>query len=167
VYHEIVMGVIMVLIGGFVGVYWIKSRNLDPVVVNNRIKLNKQYTKELENELEYVVKDLRKIKGKLNSQKGSVGFSNNVNFDSVEGVGSAIKELLPQISGFLPKEAQQYLNDPKLIDMAVELYKKDPEKAKSILSGLIKKGFKPKSTPGSVDGRSSESVPQFGEGGAV
>jgi len=161
------MVVTVAIIGGIVGITYVRSRLLDPAVVEARAKLTKQYTKELEVDNDSYVKENRKLKGIINSKKGSVTFSPDIDLGSADGVGVAIKELLPQISQYLPKAAQGLLNDPKLLSIAIEFYKKDPEKAKQILSNFIKKGGKSKSTSSGQGGNENSDIPNFGESGVV
>jgi len=167
VIHEVVMVLGVAIIGGITGVMYIKSRLLDPVTVEARSKLHKQYIKELENDNETYVKENRRLKGSLNSKKGSVTFSPDIDLDSADGIGMAIKELLPQIAPYLPKAAQGLLNDPKILNIALEFYKKDPEKAKQIISNFIKKGGKSKSTTGSTGGNEGSDIPEYGKDGIV
>jgi len=155
------------IIGGVTGVMYIKSRLLDPVTVESRAKLLKQYIKELENDNETYAKENKRLKGRFNSAKGSVTVSPDLDLDSSDGVGLAIKELLPKIAPYLPKAAQGLLNDPKILDIALEFYKKDPEKAKQILSNFIKKGGKSKSTTGGSGSGQGTEIPDFGADGFV
>ena len=167
VLHEVVMVVTVAIIGGIVGITYVRSRLLDPAVVEARAKLTKQYVKELEVDNESYVKENRRLKGTLNSKKGSVTFSPDIDLGSADGVGVAIKELLPQIAPYLPKGAQGLLNDPKILNIALEFYKRDPEKAKQILSNFIKKGGKSKSTSSGQGGNESDEIPDFGKSGVV
>lgn len=166
-YTILVTSTILGIIGGIVAIIFVKSRQLDPSIVTKRLRLNAQYTKELEDEIDYYAKELRSYKGKLASQKGSVGLSDSISLDSADGVGVAIKELLPQIAPFLPKQAQAFLQDPKLVDMGIELYKKDPDKAKSILTAFVKKGAKGKSSTQASQGVQQNEIPEFGSGGVL
>ncbi len=167
VYETLVMVLGVAIIGGIVGIKYINSRLLDPAVVEARAKLTKQYVKELEIDNESYVKENKRLKGRINSTKGSVTFSPDVDLDSPDGIGLAVKELLPQIAPYLPKAAQGLLNDPKLLNIAIEFYKKDPEKAKQILSNFIKKGGKSKSTSSGQSGHENTDIPDFGESGVV
>ncbi len=149
------------------GFVWLKVALGGSESVKKTQKLQKLYVNTLEEELEFLVKDNKKLKKKITYREGSVGFSDKVDFDSESGISDAVSELLPQIAPFLPKEAQRYLNDPKLVSMALDLYKQNPEKAKSIFSSLIKKGTGGKQKVGKEGGDEYTEIPDFGAGGAV
>ena len=133
---------------------------LDPKITNKRIK----YLNDYIDEVEY---DNKKLKGMVSNWKRTpqIAVDDSILSDA-DGVAQLVRQLLPQVAPMLPKPLQALANDPKAVDFAVDLYKKDPEKAKSLLSSFIKKGKGGKSEIGQgmvgVD-----AIPEFGKGGIL
>lgn len=135
---------IIALIGGLVAVIVLRSGGF---IQKQREKLQKKYIKELEDELEYAEKRAKTYQAKYARSTQLDPLSSEISLDSDDGVAQAIKEIVPQLAPMLPKQIRGLLNDPKAIDVALELYKKDPEKAKQLLGSFISKGKKGESQP--------------------
>lgn len=129
----IIITTIVSIVGVLGAVMYRKASNLDPKIVEKRLKLQDQLIEEYESEIKH-------WKTKYSAAHKPVQALNEYNLDSKEdGIAPLIKELLPQFASVIPKQYRHFLSDPALIDIALELYNKDPDRAKSILQGFIKK----------------------------
>ena len=129
----IVLGVAVSLIGGYSGVQWVKYRALDASYVMGKVKIYKDMSKEYEDEAKH-------WKGKFNQTKQLLQVEGDFDMGSDEGITQFITALAGKFAPMLPREAQSFLNDPKMIQQGIALYRQNPELAKSILSKFIKKG---------------------------
>jgi len=136
-----------VITSGLMGIYWIKTRTLSP-----------KYMKQRVNDLDDLVKQQRKETSKWRSkwyqQQQTPQVEHEGNLETIDDAGALIKDVLPEIKGMVPKEWKKYLDNPKLVELAIGLYKQNPKIGNQVLQRFIKKkGGKPESN---VDG-----VPEF------
>lgn len=104
---------------------------------------------ELINDLEYENKHLTK---QMNAMKKGAKISESDLEDPVGALGA----LLPQFEHLVPAKLKPLLRDPKMLQMAAEYIKSNPEAAKSILKNFVSKGGKNKELMG--EDASSEEV---------
>lgn len=97
-------------------------------------KLDKDYIKKLEDDIDYLENEIKSLNGSLNrTQKGF----------KVEGSPDRWSELLPDILGnfgdFAPKWAQPFLKNKDIQGALIEKVMKEPEKYAGIISKFIGK----------------------------
>lgn len=130
-----IVGSLISLTMGFVGYHWVKRRDTDPKIVGKKLKLYEDMVAELEHEVKV-------WKGRFNQTKQGVYVQGDYDLSNVDSVEALIQSLLPQVKTMLPKSIQGLADDPKLVKMAIDLYKQNPEKAKEILGKFVKRGSK-------------------------
>ena len=130
-----IIGVTSSLIVGFVGYNWVKRRDTDPKIVGKKLKLYEDMIQELEYEV-------KRWKGKFNQTKQGVYVQGDYDLSNVDSVEALIQSLLPQVKTMLPKNLQGLADDPKIVKMAIDLYKQNPEKAKELLGKFVKRDSK-------------------------
>lgn len=125
--YEVILGVLM---AGFIGFYYLKTRAQSP-------KYLKQQNKDLEQLAAHNRGEAAKWRGKFNSTKAMPAIEGDFDITSEEGIKDLIKEYLPKLSGILPNELKTLASDPKAVDVIVEFYKKDPERAKKLIGKFL------------------------------
>lgn len=88
-----------------------------------------KYIKELEDDNKY-------LEGMLKRSKVGPKLDESM----LDDPKNAILSLATQFEGLLPAKLKPLLRDPKLLNIALDFYKKDPEKAKQLLSQFVGKG---------------------------
>ena len=130
------IGTLGVLLGGKMGLQWVKFRALDPVYVKKKVAFAEDLAVEYQ-------ADAKHWKGKYNATKSAVQIEGDFDLSASDGVSSAVKLVLPEILHLLPenvqKHAKGFLNNPEMVDMAVKLYEKHPEDIQRLLAGFLKK----------------------------
>jgi len=143
--HNVIIQVAVlcgVFMGGFMGLYWLKSNVNSP-------KYLKTHVKDVENVLFEKIKENKKLKGQMAQQTQVPVITGDFDLSSADGVGNFIQEYAPALKKFVPKQYQHLLDQKGLVDLAVNVYKQNPEKAQQFLSKFIKApGNKGKSAPG-------------------
>lgn len=131
------MGIFVMAIGGFLGMQWIKFRSLDANYVNTKISQAKEMMEEYK-------KDAQHWRGKYGKKVEGLQVEGDYDLNNDSDIGALAKMVLPNLLEFLPsdiaKKAKGFLDNPELIDMGIELYKKHPDEIKSILGKFVKKG---------------------------
>lgn len=97
-------------------------------------KLDKEYIKKLEDEIEYLESEVKSLNGSLNrTQKGF----------KIEGKPDQWSELLPEIFGnfadFGPKWLKPFLGNKEIQSVLIEKVMKEPEKYAGMISKFIGK----------------------------
>jgi len=133
----LVMGTIMVGMGGVIGLRWVSMHSLDRKFVNNKVN---QY-KELADEYK---KEASRWRGKASKNFQNMQVEGDYDLTSADGIGDVVKTLLPNLLSILPPEIQSkakgLLDNPAILEMAVKLYKDNPDVIKSLLAKFVKKG---------------------------
>jgi len=132
-----------VLMGGVIGLKWVQMHSLDKRFVTNKVN---QY-KELADEYK---KEAARWRGKVGKNFQGMQVEGNYDLSSEDDLGAIAKAVLPNIIDFLPPEIQSkakgFLDNPEMINVAIELYKKHPEQIKSLLGKFVKGGSKSNSS---------------------
>jgi len=135
------------------GYYWLKTRQITPVYLKNMVK-------DLNYALEEQKRQTRSWKGKFiaNNQTPRIEFEGDLS--DTDQVANLIKEVLPEIKKAVPKDFKTYFDNPKLVDLGIELFKKNPKMGEQLLSRFVKKSSKKtESTP--------EQIPEFDSSQAI
>jgi len=145
----VLMGVIM---GCLMGLYYLKSHVNSP-------KYLKTHVKEVESLYFEAKKEIKRLKG-VNSQNMAVPtLTGEFDLNSAEGVGSFIQEYAPTLKKYVPKQFQNLLDDKGLVDLAVNVYKQNPERAQKFLSKFVKQPSKKgESSAAGIEGFESSSA---------
>jgi len=133
-----------VLMGALLGVIWLKTRQLSPKFLRNRVN-------DLDDALKASRKEVSKWRSKWYQQQQTPQVEFEGTLETADDAGSLIKDLLPEIKGMVPKEWKKYLDNPKMVDLAIGLYKQNPKIGNQILQRFVKKkGSKPESDVGGI-----------------
>ena len=127
--------------GCIIAKYWLK-----PDKYAGKLKKNmEEYIMDLEDENKILKKSMNAMK------KGA-----KISESDLEDPVGALGTLLPQFEHLVPAKLKPLLRDPKMLQMAAEYIKSNPEAAKSILKNFVSKGGKNKELMG--EDASSEEV---------
>jgi len=149
-----------VMIAGILGVFWLKTRTIAPKYLQSMVK-------DLNNSLEHQKKETRIWRGKFNQRNQTPQVMFDGDIDSPDAVGQLVKEVLPEIRNIVPREWRKYLDSPKMVDMAIELYKKNPDAGNKLLQKFIKKKGSTAKPEGSELPAGSEAIEGFDPSKAV
>jgi len=131
---------------GIFGFYYLRTHSKSPKYLQNQVT-------DLKHALDDQKKLTRIANGKMNKAKQLPQIDYEGNLDDADSVGKLIKEILPEVKGMLPKELKQYVDSPALVNLGIELYKKNPKLGTTLLQKFIKtKSNKGKSETVEVDG---------------
>ena len=104
-----------------------KNAALDPKITNKLRKQQDEYIAELEHKV-------RQKQNKLNSMEKAPSIIGDK--DDFQGL---LPDIVGELSSHLPKWVQKIVkNNPDLVNQALELAKKNPDKAKQLLGRFIK-----------------------------
>jgi len=117
------------------GLYYLKSHVTSP-------KYLKTHVKEIEILYYDAKKEIKRLKGANAQQMQTPTISGDFDLNSPEGVGNFIREYAPTLKKYVPKQFQNLLDDKGLVDLAVNVYKQNPERAQQFLSKFIKQPSK-------------------------
>lgn len=102
---------------------------LNPDQVDSKLKKKYQeYIKELEDDNKYLEGMLKRMK-----------IGPKLDESLLDDPKNAILSLASQFEHLLPAKLKPLLRDPKILQMALEFYQKDPEKAKGLLMNFVGK----------------------------
>lgn len=147
--HNVIIQVsvlVGVLMGGSMGLYYLKSHITSPKYLRNHVK---------EIELLYydAKKDIKRLKGSMAQQTQTPVITGEFDLNSAEGVGKFVTEYAPLLKKYVPKQFSHLLDNKGLVDLAVNVYKQNPEKAQQFLSRFIKQPSKKgESLPQGIEG---------------
>lgn len=100
--------------------------------------------KTMREDFEGVQKELGYWRGKVHQQRQKFKVDGDYNLDDDSDVVSLAKSILPGFLDFLPKDVQDkakgLLNNPDVIELFNEIYKKHPKEIKNLFGGFLKKG---------------------------
>jgi len=136
--HNIIIQVAVlvgVLMGGFMGLYYLKSHITSPKYLRNHVK-------EIESLYYEAKKEIKRLKGTNAQQMQTPTISGEFDLNSAEGVGKFVTEYAPLLKKYVPKPFQHLLDNKGMVDLAVNVYKQNPEKAQQFLSRFIKQPSK-------------------------
>jgi len=132
-----------VIMGGVIGLKWVQMHSLDKKFVDNKVR---QY-KDLADEYK---KEASRWRGKVGKNFQNMQIDGDYDLNSESDLGDIAKMVLPNIIGFLPPEIQNkakgFLDNPDMINMAIELYKKHPKQIQELLGKFVKGGIKSNSS---------------------
>jgi len=132
-----------VVMGGVIGLKWVQMHSLDKKFVDNKVR---QY-KDLADEYK---KEASRWRGKVGKNFQNMQVEGDYDLNSESDLGDIAKMVLPNIIGFLPPEIQNkakgFLDNPDMINMAIELYKKHPKQIQELLGKFVKGGIKSNSS---------------------
>ncbi len=139
------IGSITALLGGFMGLKWVKYRALDGSYVKKKVGFYQDLAGEYE-------ADAKHWRGKWNQRKQDIQIEGDYDLTDGGDVASVVKLVLPEIMHLLPsdiqKHAKGFLDNPDLVNMAVKLYEQHPEDIQRLLAGFLKKtGIKKDADP--------------------
>ncbi len=145
--HNIIIQVsvlVGVILGGSMGLYYLKSHITSPKYLRNHVK---------EIELLYydAKKEIKRLKGSSAQLMQVPTIAGEFDLSNAEGVGNFVREYAPALKKFVPKQYQHLLDNKGLVDLALNVYKQNPEKAQQFLSKFIKQPSK-KGEPVSAQG---------------
>jgi len=120
-----------VILGSFIGLYWLKSHVNSP-------KYLKTHVKEVETLYFDAKKEIKRLKGANAQQMQLPTVSGEFDLNSAEGVGAFVQEYAPTLKKYVPKQFQNLLDDKGLVDLAVNVYKQNPDKASKFLQKFLK-----------------------------
>jgi len=133
----------VVISGGVIGLKWVQMHSLDKHFVDNKVR---QY-KDLADEYK---KEASRWRGKVGKNFQNMQVEGDYDLNSESDLGDIAKMVLPNIIGFLPPEIQNkakgFLDNPDMINMAIELYKKHPKQIQELLGKFVKGGIKSNSS---------------------
>jgi len=135
-----------VILGCLMGLYYLKSHVTSP-------KYLKTHVKEIETLYYDAKKEIKRLKGTNAQQMQTPTIAGEFDLSNAEGVGKFVQEYAPLLKKYVPKQFQNLLDDKGLVDLAVNVYKQNPEKAQQFLQRFIKQPSK-----------KGESIPQGIEG---
>lgn len=127
--------------GCVVAKYWLK-----PDKYAGKLKKNmEEYIMDLEDEN-------KSLKKTMNAMKKGAKISEEDLNDPVGAIGA----LIPQFEHLVPAKLKPFLRDPKMLQMATNYIKENPEQAKAILKNFVSKGGKNKELMGAESTDSKE-----------
>lgn len=132
----LVLGIFSVIMGSIVSIRWFQYRLLDPLTVTKRQKLQDDYTKDLEDEVEYWKKESRKYQGKYANAKQLPKSTVDEIPTEPNDIEAFVEQNLPSIANALPKEIGGLLLSNK--EFVKQYVKQNP----SIIEKFITKGSK-------------------------
>jgi len=145
----VLMGVIL---GCLMGMYWLKSHVNSPKYLKNHVK-------EVEILFNDAKKEIKRLKGVNAQNMTAPTITGEFDLSNAEGIGAFVQEYAPTLKKYVPKQFQNLLDDKGLVDLAVNVYKQNPERAQKFLSRFIKQPSKKgESSPQGIEGFDSNSA---------
>jgi len=135
-----------VIMGGFMGLYYLKTHLDSPKYLKNRLK-------EIEELYKGALKEKKRLTGQISQKNQIPTIEGEFDLSDPAGVGDFVKQYAPTLKKFVPDQYKHYLDSPELVDLVTSVYKSNPERANKFISNLIskKKGNKSESAPSEFD----------------
>jgi len=129
-----IMFVVSIFLAGFLGIYALRLRRLDPKYVKEKVKMYQDLADEYKDEA-------KSWRGKFNQTKTSPTFEGDM-----DDISAIIPNIIGSFSDFLPKKLQPFMQNKEIQQVLIKKVLDNPEKFTGIIGNLISKKNKQEGT---------------------
>lgn len=132
----LILGALLGCLGAGFGVKWIGLQANTP-------ERAKQTVERMKEDIDGLKKEINYWRGKVSKNRQSLQTEDQYDLSNDSDIVSLAKSVLPGILDFLPKDVQKgakkLLENPDLIELLNDIYKKHPKEIQSLMGGFLKK----------------------------